>query len=182
MRHPLTGAGMSVALRDIDMLMNSLSGVESFEDIAALDNAIAKYYSANSTATLTLNVLADALYQVVTSSILKELFFAYVSSFNKVLSLGPMRLLSGICNSQFILLMHFFGVAIFGAIREMVTRPGWQSLTISVQMIREAIRIILPVLQRHKASAFIQVPIQLAGILFGVKSKQSSVNSAKKFQ
>lgn len=115
-----------------------------------------------------MNVLADALYEVVSGKLLCEVFVSFIDVFSATLSKSAMRLLSGVSTSSTLLLVNFASVAIYGGVREFLVQPGLSSLGRSLEMVREAIRIIAPVLYRHQASAAVQGVVSLASTIFGV--------------
>ncbi|OSX76193.1 hypothetical protein BU14_0203s0004 [Porphyra umbilicalis] len=65
MRHPLTGGGMTVALSDVGLLRAALAGVPDLTDTAAVGAALGGVAAARKPLSSTINILANALYAVL---------------------------------------------------------------------------------------------------------------------
>ena len=120
MRHPLTGGGMTVALKDV-VLLNELLTTK-LDDYSALRQVKHTFHWARKTrGSSTINVLAQALYSLFALpqhpdsdptqlKILQEGCFRYFQLGGVCVS-GPVGFLSGITPSPVMLALHFFAVA-----------------------------------------------------------------------
>lgn len=145
MRHPLTGGGMTVALSDVYSLsQHLLRDVVSFADTDSLDRSMQHHYSSRCAPVKTINILADALYDVFCARHpeLRSACFAYLSAPYR--SAGPISLLSGMSQSQLLLCAHFFAVAFFGIGKFMLPVPSMRGALTSVKVLRQAVNIITP--------------------------------------
>ena len=152
MRHPLTGGGMTVAMFNCRQLLQSLAhyDVHDMNDTARLHSAIHHYYTHRTTRVKVINILADALYNVFCASYdsLRDACFHYLAEGERY-SGGPVRLLSGISQSQALLVYHFYSVALYGAARAVWPWKGLTAVSGCVDMMRDACRILLPLLARE---------------------------------
>ena len=152
MRHPLTGGGMTVAMFNCRQLLHSLAHyhVHDMNDTANLHRAIHHYYTNRTARVKVINILADALYNVFCASYdaLREACFHYLAEGERC-SGGPVRLLSGISQSQALLVYHFYSVALYGVRRAVWPWKGLAAISDCADMMRDACRIILPLLARE---------------------------------
>ncbi|MES1912194.1 MAG: hypothetical protein MHM6MM_004511 [Cercozoa sp. M6MM] len=120
MRHPVTGAGMTVALLDVQNVGRRLRSLHQrglWHQHGCLDKACDAFYNTRVPRVSTLNVLADALYGVFSvNPDLCSAFFGYVAK-QGYYSHGPMRLLSGLSLNHTLIGTHFFSVAFDGVKR-----------------------------------------------------------------
>jgi len=69
MRHPLTGAGMTVALNDVIMIRDMLRGIDDLRDYGAVLRASRTFYLRRKLShSFTVNVLSVALYELFAAS------------------------------------------------------------------------------------------------------------------
>ena len=152
MRHPLTGGGMTVAMFNSRQLITSLNkyNVNNMNDSNNLHTAIDDYYTNRTTNVKVINILADALYNVFCTQYdtLRNACFHYLARGEKY-SGGPVRLLSGISQSQFVLVYHFFAVAFYGVRTQIWPWRGISGVVGCAGMMRDACHIILPLLARE---------------------------------
>ena len=119
MRHPLTGGGMTVALHDTNLLCDMLSGPLDLADPVSTARQTVAYYEKRKPSAATINTLANALYQVFCdtgepwSEEMRQACFDYLR-LGGVYSQGPISLLSGLNSRPFVLVAHFFMVALYG--------------------------------------------------------------------
>jgi len=134
MRHPLTGGGMTVALKDVVLLTQILSPFlqapsTSFEDSCPaasytmavdwdeLREALREWHWSRKTFATSINILSVALYDLFGASdvdldVLRDGCFAYFERGGDCI-LGPVSLLSGLAPSPLLLARHFFAVALY---------------------------------------------------------------------
>lgn len=120
MRHPLTGGGMSVVLNDIKIWRCLLQAIpDLYEDSALLEAKKAFYWRRRKSHSFVVNVLAQALYGLFAASDgslqqMKEACFHYFKLGGKCVS-GPVGLLSVLSPKPYVLIGHFFAVALYAA-------------------------------------------------------------------
>ena len=106
MRHPLTGGGMTVALTDVHHLGDKLIAIKEDFRLENIDAAIASFYEKRYAQNASVNILADALYGVMSDDDLKEACYTYLQQGGKKSSI-PLSLLSAINRDSSMLLKHF---------------------------------------------------------------------------
>lgn len=125
MRHPLTGAGMSVALNDILLLRKTLRSIHSFKETDLLEQGFKEFYwNRKRSHSFVVNVLAQALYALFSSpegpmNDLRQACFEYFKLGGRAIS-GPIGLLSVLSPYPSILIGHFFLVAFYAIYRTAV--------------------------------------------------------------
>ncbi|KAG0147013.1 hypothetical protein CROQUDRAFT_656668 [Cronartium quercuum f. sp. fusiforme G11] len=120
MRHPLTGGGMTVALLDVLALRDLLGPLTDLSDTEAVAECVRKWHVSRKQTSTCVNVLAQALYQLFSADddrleVLKQGCFRYFELGGRCVS-DPIALLSALKPSPFLLLTHFFSVAIYAII------------------------------------------------------------------
>eukprot|EP01100_Stratorugosa_tubuloviscum_P015487 TRINITY_DN895_c1_g1_i1.p1 TRINITY_DN895_c1_g1~~TRINITY_DN895_c1_g1_i1.p1 ORF type:complete len:493 (+),score=260.66 TRINITY_DN895_c1_g1_i1:48-1526(+) len=147
MRHPLTGGGMTVALTDVVKLSKQLENLENLNDdnIDQITQIITDFYQNRNQQVATINILANALYDVFceSSADLREACFNYLT-LGPNFHTGPITLLSGLSRKESTLLLHFFSVAIYGVVSTLKPYPTWSSIKKSYKMLKTAVNIIEP--------------------------------------
>ena len=169
MRHPLTGGGMTVALRDVETFSNAIDGVDIDED-AALDDALAKFRQVRQGHAVTVNVLANALHRVFTRpdhddgtrAALREACIEYLK-LGGPSSAGPVGLLAALSPKPIVLVSHFFLVALFAIRRALFPCPTPASIMRSYRLMKIACMIIMPL-----ASAEDVAPLSWAPVRWGL--------------
>ncbi|KAJ3127979.1 Squalene epoxidase, partial [Physocladia obscura] len=153
MRHPLTGGGMTVAFWDAVHLRDLLSGV-NLSDYALVKKRMKIMHWKRKKLSSTVNILANALY---------ALFAAGDNSYAKVLQDGcmayfklggicvstPIGLLSGMLQSPYALIFHFFAVAVYGMFVQVARGPIYNfpvHLFRALAALVVAIQIVLPLM------------------------------------
>lgn len=158
MRHPLTGGGMTVALRDVHMLTSLLTGVPDLRDTEALHKAVDAFRAARVQHAATVNVLANALFAVFSTpggdpvrEDLRAACYDYLAA-GGARTAGPMGLLSGITPVPIVLVAHFFAVAFHAIRRSLAPFPTPSRLLRAHRLMRTACAIILPLLRAESAT------------------------------
>lgn len=152
MRHPLTGGGMTVALSDIVVLRDLLKPLRDLNDADSVSKYVDSFYTLRKPVASTINTLAGALYKVFCASDdeamkeMREACFEYLSLGGGCAS-GPVGLLSGLNPSPFQLVIHFFGVAVYGFCRLLLPLPSLSRLWIAARLILGACGIIFPIIK-----------------------------------
>ncbi|XP_027805794.2 squalene monooxygenase [Marmota flaviventris] len=118
LRHPLTGGGMTVAFKDIKLWRKLLKGIPDLYDDAAIFQAKKSFYwSRRKSHSFVVNVLAQALYELFSSTDdylhqLRKACFLYFKLGGECVA-GPVGLLSVLSPNPLVLIGHFFAVAIY---------------------------------------------------------------------
>ncbi len=149
MRHPLTGGGMTAAFSDSYNLGNCLLEVKDWWNAKEIELAVKKFYDTKTTQTASINILADALYGVMTSQDLKEACYSYLMQGGLKAS-EPVSILSVLSRDKEMLQRHFFAVAFHGAGNIMRSKSGGGKIKRSYRMIKDAIHIISPLLLHER--------------------------------
>lgn len=167
MRHPLTGGGMTVCLRDVNSCSRLLKTmrIDNPKQRLALWNAFYKSRTQNTV----VNVLADALYNVMSNQELKDACFRYLAE-GGTQSEEPIALLSGLNKSRTVLSKHFFAVAAKGGWNKIRQQPGLASTADAYTMISDACHIISPLLKNELHSKPLQTGLQFVQTLFKRKT------------
>ncbi|CAM9158561.1 unnamed protein product [Chrysoparadoxa australica] len=154
MRHPLTGGGMTVAIKDVELACGLLEEL-NFQDHVAMAAMVKRFHSERMHAT-TINVLANALYDVFSTpegesqAIRGYLMCACFEYLNMggLCAAGPVGLLSGLTPKPWVLTTHFFMVA-FYAMRQHLLPFGFLNplaLLRVYRILHVACMIIMPLL------------------------------------
>uniref|UniRef100_A0A8C6H736 Squalene monooxygenase n=1 Tax=Mus spicilegus TaxID=10103 RepID=A0A8C6H736_MUSSI len=118
LRHPLTGGGMTVALKDIKLWRQLLKDIPDLYDDAAIFQAKKSFFwSRKRTHSFVVNVLAQALYELFSATDdslhqLRKACFLYFKLGGECVT-GPVGLLSILSPHPLVLIRHFFSVAIY---------------------------------------------------------------------
>lgn len=170
MRHPLTGGGMTVALKDVEMLSNCLDHLHGPAcPPKALDAAADIFYSTRGTHSATINILANALHRVFSvpaaesspdssRARLRAACVAYMSM-GGLFAAGPIGLLSGLTPKPGVLVSHFFAVAAHAMRMAVCPVPTPGKLLRAYDLLRVACVIILPLLEAEKATFMSSKPV-----------------------
>lgn len=115
MRHPLTGAGMTVAFNDVLIMSDLLhpNKIPSLEDSKAVKQAMNTLHWRRKTLTGIVNVLAQALYALFAANDrqLRALQLGCFSYFQRGMTDGPSGMLGAVIQRPVVLAYHFFSVA-----------------------------------------------------------------------
>ena len=112
-RHPLTGGGMTVAFNDVFLMSQALASLNSMNDDRAIDKVLLRFFSERKQVAAQINILAEALYRVFSSPLLRKACVDYFLLGGEAVD-GPMALLGGMTPSPPLLIAHFFAVALTG--------------------------------------------------------------------
>lgn len=184
MRNPLTGGGMTVCIRDGELLAKYLADINLGDYNSNKQSSMDNLYSLLSQRydlflsnrieyAGTINVLACALHGVFstpngdkTRYLLRQACFDYLA-LGGVYSAGPIGLLSGLTPKPLVLTTHFFLVALYGAkniLQQDISIASFQRIHM---ILRVACTIIMPLLKAEKTTILSNSVIQsIAKILF----------------
>ncbi|EAL60604.1 squalene monooxygenase [Dictyostelium discoideum AX4] len=160
MRHPLTGSGMTVCLSDcviLSKLITQSNPSINFTDRVSMERLIQKFTIQRKPLASTLNVLAGALYKVFSASNehLRKACLGYLSLGGEF-SAGPVALLSGLKPKPHILAMHFFAVAFYGVLKNILPFPTPARIRRCYQILCAASDIVVPLLRSEGVLKYIQ--------------------------
>ena len=165
MRHPLTGGGMTVALTDVHHLGDRLIAIRNNFTKDNIDAAVESFYDKRNAQNASINILADALYKVMSDKDLKEACYSYLQLGGKRSSI-PLSLLAAVNRNNRKLLQHFFGVAIHGVRRILFPLPSMAGIGRSYRMIKNAVHIVSPLVIDQKPGPIIKITFTLANKIF----------------
>lgn len=172
MRHPLTGGGMTVAIRDAEAVLRLLEGTD-VKDPKAVRQLKRRFASERRAWAATINVLANALHAVfstpggdATRTDLRDACFDYLA-IGGYCAGGPINLLSGLAPKPGILATHFFLVAFHGVAQYLRPFPTPKRLARMYAMLHVACQIIMPLLTVERSTVLAAWPVRtLIGLLF----------------
>ncbi|CAM9307504.1 unnamed protein product [Choristocarpus tenellus] len=168
MRHPLTGGGMTVAIKDVELLSCLLRGVDLC-DRKAVAGAVSSFHSKRKGHAATINILANALYQVFstpeqgegkeTRSNLQSACFDYLG-LGGCYSAGPVGLLAGLTPHPWVLTTHFFMVAGYGVKSYLMPLPTLNGFVRMYRLLHVATMIIMPLLAEERSTPLAWWPVR----------------------
>lgn len=173
MRHPLTGGGMTVALTDVQLLGNLLLGIGNFANRHEVSSAVNEFYSRRHASVATINILADALYEVMSEPDLKKACFNYLKKGSGFVD-APISILSAVSRNKNLLVRKFFAVALFGAGNLLRPFPTPERVMHAYHLFRKAVNIISPLLMNENPSHALRLMLRSAQWVFPEGKKQSS--------
>ena len=141
MRHPLTGGGLTAVFSDIQILSSHLLAMPDFYNTDLIHKKIEAYYRDRQSANANLNILANALYGVMSNGLLKTAVFKYLQCGGSN-ALESIAILAGLNRNHYSLIKQFFTLAVFGAydlVRQSITKPPQ-----AVKILFDAFIIIKP--------------------------------------
>jgi squalene monooxygenase len=132
MRHPLTGGGMTVAFNDVLLLRELLSpdSVPNLEALPAVQKQIALFHWRRKASSSVINVLAMALYALFAADdsrlvTLQNGCFRYFQKGGMCVA-EPVGLLAGLIRERWVLVYHFFAVALYSVLVKCMEGPWWR--------------------------------------------------------
>lgn len=158
MRHPLTGSGMTVALKDVVLLESLLKSVQDFGNRQEIENLRPKFFNERKQYASTINVLANALYHVFSSPgdcpIRRDLRNACYSYLHMggMFSAGPIGLLSALTPKPLVLVLHFFMVAVYAMYTTLFPFPTLGRMQRCWKILHLACVIIMPLLEKEQVT------------------------------
>jgi len=150
-RHPLTGAGMTVAFGDVVALTQAFKGADLYCE-KELRERTKLFYKIRKPLASTINILAAALYSVFSAADdpslpeMREACFQYFKMGGACVA-GPMGLLGGITPNPSLLTYHFFSVAFVAVGRQLWPVPTPGKAIKAWKVLKAASNIVLPLLR-----------------------------------
>lgn len=169
MRHPLTGGGMTVGLRDVELLAKSLLATPHWTKPHAIDAAFQAFLNARLDHAAVINILATALYHVFSAPDsdphnarvgLRDACIRYLCLGGSA-TRGPVSLLAGLTGSPAILSAHYARVALQATQEALLPFPTPAKLANGYRIIHAACRIIMPLLVNEPATVLASAPLQI---------------------
>ncbi len=141
MRHPLTGGGLTAVFSDIQILSKHLLEMPDFSNIDLIHSKIEAYYRDRQHANANLNILANALYGVMSNNLLKAAVFNYLKcgGANAQVSIS---ILAGLNRNNYALIKQFFCLAFYGAYD--LVRDNITNIPKAAKILVDALSIIRP--------------------------------------
>ncbi|MCK4842063.1 MAG: FAD-dependent monooxygenase [Methylococcales bacterium] len=146
MRHPLTGGGITAVFSDVRILGNHLMGMADFSNTQLIHKKVRMYYKERCYANANVNILANALYGVMSNDLLKTAVFQYIKQGGDH-AIEPIAILAGLNKNQKTLIKHFVGVVLFGA--KNLLKQGLMNIPKVLLMLWQALKIIKPLLKNE---------------------------------
>lgn len=172
MRHPLTGGGMTVAFTDVhalgERIINALTTNEQLSEEKKqwlLTIAVEQFYKTRHKQNATVNILADALYGVMSNNDLKQACYNYLQRGGNY-SAEPISILSAISRDVNLLMRHFFAVAVYGIKNTIGLVPTPAKITRSYRMLQAAVHIISPLILNEKPNRLTRIALSAARVIF----------------
>ena len=141
MRHPLTGGGLTAVFSDIQILSAHLLAMPDFSNIDLIHEKIEAYYRDRQRANANLNILANALYGVMSNALLKTAVFKYLQC-GGTNAQESIAILAGLNRNHYSLIKQFLSLAVFGAYDLM--RQNVANLPKATKILKDAFTIIKP--------------------------------------
>jgi len=141
MRHPITGGGLTAVFNDAYLLSKHLLAMPDFNNPELLHDKLQAYYSDRYHANTNVNIMANALYGVMSNDELKKAVFEYLRKGGEN-SGGPISLLAGLNRNPSILIKHFIFVA-WLCIKQLFQARGFNTFKM-FHVVKDAFCIIWP--------------------------------------
>ncbi len=146
MRHPLTGGGLTAVFSDIQILSGHLLAMPNFSNTNLIHEKIEAYYCDRKNANANLNILANALYAVMSNDLLKTAVFNYLQC-GGVNAQESIAILAGLNRNHFSLLKQFCYLALFGASN--LVRQNISNISKAIKLLSDATSIIKPLIKNE---------------------------------
>jgi squalene monooxygenase len=150
MRHPLTGGGLTAVFSDIQILSGHLLAMPDFKNTDLIHQKIEAYYRDRQHANANLNVLANALYGVMSNELLKTAVFKYLQC-GGVNAQESIAILAGLNRNHYSLIKQFFCLAMFGAYD--LVRESLTNIPKATKILLDALIIIKPLAKNELSVA-----------------------------
>lgn len=141
MRHPLTGGGLTAVFSDIQILSTHLLTMPDFYNTDLIHEKIKAYYQDRQHANANLNVLANALYGVMSNDSLKSVVFKYLQCGGSNAQ-ESISILAGLNRNHFSLIKQFIFLSVFGAYD--LVRENIMNFPKAIKILSDALKIIKP--------------------------------------
>ncbi|CAE7871266.1 SQE1 [Symbiodinium sp. KB8] len=151
------------SLLDVETLVKCFRGVD-FRDVHARENALSDFRRARQLHAQTVNVLANALHRVFsvpdtddgTRFELQKACYKYLD-LGGMYSAGPVGLLAGLTPQPYVLVIHFFMVALYAMKQVLLPCPTMKRMRLGWNIMRVACAIIMPLLEAVSTTRFLHL-------------------------
>ena len=141
MRHPLTGGGITAVFSDVYLLGTHLMEMPDFKNADLIHEKIELYYKDRKYANANVNILANALYGVMSNDLLKTAVFNYIGKGGDN-AFVTISILAGLNRNHMTLVKQFFSVAFFGVYQ--LLRQNVCNIPHAWRIMVDALKIIKP--------------------------------------
>ncbi len=141
MRHPITGGGITAVFSDVQILSTHLMNMPDFNDSELIQNKVQMYYRDRKLANANVNIMANALYGVMSNDLLKNAVFQYIKQGGDC-AFEPISILAGLNRNPKILIKHFIAVVFCGV--KSLLKEGLINTPKAFRMFWDAVKIIKP--------------------------------------
>lgn len=173
MRHPLTGGGLTAVFSDIEILSRQLLAMPNFNDTDLMHKKIEAYYQERQSANANLNILANALYAVMSNKLLKIAVFKYLQR-GGANAQESIAILAGLNRNSYSLMKQFCFVAAFGAWN--LVKYNILNLPDAIKLLADAITIIKPLTKNELLSGSFFNRHRIAIKLFTASTYDSNIS------
>lgn len=146
MRHPLTGGGLTAVFSDIQILSNHLLSMPNFDNTDLIHEKIEAYYRDRQNANANLNILANALYAVMSNDLLKSAVFKYLQR-GGANAQESIAFLAGLNKKHYSLIKQFCFLVVFGAGN--LLRHSILNAPKAIKLLADAFTIIKPLIKNE---------------------------------
>jgi len=146
MRHPLTGGGLTAVFSDIQILSSHLLAMPDFNNTDLIHEKIEAYYRDRQSANANLNILANALYAVMSNDLLKKAVFKFLQC-GGANAQESISILAGLNRKHSSLIKQFCFLAFFGAFD--LVREQILNLPKAIKLLWDAFFIIKPLIKNE---------------------------------
>lgn len=146
MRHPLTGGGLTAVFSDIQILSTHLLAMPDFSNTDLIQDKIEAYYRDRKHANANLNILANALYAVMSNDLLKTAVFKYLQR-GGANAQESISFLAGLNRKHYSLIKQFCFLAVFGAGN--LVRHNISNIPKAITLLSDAFSIIRPLVKNE---------------------------------
>lgn len=177
LRHPLTGAGMTVAFADGHLLREMLRDAPDLANREATLKHLAAFYDRRKAHASTSNILANALYAVFCGKddeflpYMQEACFKYFTLGDFAVN-GTMAMLGALNTNPYFLFSHFFSVAALGMYDLLAPFPYPSRIATAFGVLKSAAQVIKPLIDNENVTVLANVP----NFLLGVKDTLKAVH------
>ncbi len=152
MRHPLTGGGLTAVFADVHLLGTLLLSMPDFNNVERIHRNVEKYYRERQPMNANVNILANALYGVMSNELLKHAVYNYIKKGGENAQV-PISILAGLNRNHKTLIRCFFSVAFLGAID--LLRESLMNFPKASRILLDAFNIIKPLAKNEMPLASI---------------------------
>jgi squalene monooxygenase len=166
-RHPLTGGGMTVGLNDVRVVRGLLNDIpQHAPDAGPVDvwnrratlRTLERRHRLRRPLAATVNILANALYGVARDAELRRACFEYFRLGGRFVE-GPVGFLSVLRPQPYLLVMHFFAVALFGLSRLALPLPTPSGVVRGARMVGRSVQLAKPLVDNENVTLLASLPL-----------------------